>query len=115
MDMCCVGVSLVPLTLLQLASASEQVTSLSGALAAERTNGEGVSAELEQLRTANREQDILIKRQQVRGAVGASVHTRGSACVVTYFLCRTGPAAGRCQSAEENFSQLVCSDRVIAS
>ena len=85
MDMCCVGVNLVPLTLFQLVSASEQVTSLSGALAAERTNVEGVSAELEQLRTANREQDILIKRQQVRGAVGASVHTRGSACVVTSF------------------------------
>lgn len=63
--------SLVSLILLQLVSASEQVTSLSGALAAERVNGEGVSAELEQLRTANREQDILIKRQQVRGANGA--------------------------------------------
>ena len=96
MDMCCVGVSLVSLKLLQLASASEQVTSLSGALAAERINGEGVSAELEQLRTANREQDILIKRQQVRGADGAPLHAHGSVCVVASF-----PALGRCRKMSE--------------
>ena len=46
---------------------SGQVTALSGALAAERTDREGVSAELDQLKSASREKESIIKQQQVRG------------------------------------------------
>lgn len=45
---------------------NDQVTALSGALAAERTKGEVVSAQLDQLRNERREKESIIKQQQVR-------------------------------------------------
>ena len=70
------------LILLQLASVSEQVTVLSGALAAERTKGESVSAELDELRSANKERDNVIKQQQVRGRSADGIHTPNHSHVV---------------------------------
>ena len=53
--------------LLQLSDVNDQVTALSGTLAAERTKGEVASAELDQLRKERKEKDSIMKQQQVRG------------------------------------------------